>query len=397
LSIFCVQAFAQGPVKGTVIIPPSSIEKPGDAGKRAHTNIRLFVPTGGFQSAQPLSGGPPYSGYLIETPASVACLFNLTKVVKGCNPNTVTAVPTGGSKVIAIVDAYDDPNAASDLAYFAQQFGLPTPNFELVYANGIPSNNADWELEESLDIEWAFAMAPKAKIILVEAASDSMFDLFTAVSKANSLVAAAGGGEVSMSWGSSEFGSEKSYDSSLFNTSGVVYFASAGDSAGVIYPSVSPNVVSAGGVTVRRNPTTGKVISIVAWPDGGGGVSAYESRPSYQSAVSSVVGSYRGTPDVSSVADPNTPLWVYDSGNGGWNAVGGTSGASPALAGVVNAAGQFASTTIAELTTVYGNMSTAEDFTDTTWGMCGPYMGYSAAKGYDFCTGIGSPKGYTGK
>ncbi len=115
----CMQAFAQGAEhKGTVVIPSSSMEKPGDAGKLSHTNIRMFLPAGGFQRAQPLAGAPPFSGYFYETPASIACIYKLTKAVAGCNPNTVTVNPTGGNKAIAIVDAYDDPNAASDLAYF---------------------------------------------------------------------------------------------------------------------------------------------------------------------------------------------------------------------------------------------------------------------------------------
>jgi len=394
----CMQAFAQGAEhKGTVIVPSSSIEKPGDAGKRAHTNIRMFVPTAGFQHAQPLAGGPPFSGYFYETPASIGCVYKLTKAVAGCNPNTVTVNPTGGSKAIAIVDAYDDPNAASDLAAFSTQFGLPAATFQVLYASGTkPPGDSGWELEESLDIEWAHAMAPSAKIYLVEAASNSFTDLFTAVQTASSLVSAAGGGEVSMSWGGGEFSGENSYDS-YFTTSGVVYFASTGDGPGTIYPSVSPDIVAAGGTTLRRNPTTGAFISEAAWVDGGGGLSPYEARPSYQSVISSKVGSARGVPDMSAIADPNTGVWVYDSRNGGWYIVGGTSVSSPLLAGIVNRAGSFATSSNSELTTIYNNIAVTTDFKDTTVGMCGPYMGYSAAKGWDFCTGVGSPKSYVGK
>ncbi|MGA9530141.1 MAG: S53 family peptidase [Terriglobales bacterium] len=392
----CAQSFAQESAghKGTIVIPSSSIEKPGDIGQRAHTNIRMFVPTGGFSSAQPLAAGPPYSGYFYETPASIGCIYKLTKAVAGCNPNSVTLNPSGGSKAIAIVDAYDDPNAASDLANFSTQFGLPAPTFSVVYASGSkPAGNSGWELEESLDIEWSHAMAPSAKLYLVEAASNSNSDLFTAVQKATSLVAAAGGGEVSMSWGGSEFSGENSYDSYFSNTN-VVYFASSGDSPGTIYPSASPDVVAAGGTTIRRDPNTGAFKAEVAWVDGGGGPSEYEARPSYQSSISSIVGSNRGIPDMAAVADPNTGVWVYDSGNGGWWIVGGTSVASPTLAGIVNRAGSFAASTNSELTDVYGHMA---DFKDTTYGFCGPYMGYSAVKGWDFCTGVGSPKAYAGK
>src|SRR5271165_1034223 len=399
-TVLCFVPFiagAQGGAhKGSIVIPSSSLEQSRDIGARAHTNVRMFVPAEGFTSPRPLSVGPPYAGFLYETPASVACVYHLTTAVTGCNPNAVTAIPSGGSKAIAIVDAYDDPGAASDLAYFSAQFGLPAPSFQVVYAGGSrPSRNSGWELEESLDIEWAHAIAPKAKIYLVEAASNSFYDLFAAVQTAGNLVAAAGGGEVSMSWGGGEFPSEVNYDS-YFTTSGVVYFASAGDGPGTLYPSVSPNVVAAGGTTLRRNPSTGAFLAEAAWVDTGGGASYYEARPSYQSVVKSTVGSKRGVPDLSAVADPNTGVWVYDSGNGGWLAVGGTSASSPILAADVNLAGHFATSTNAELTTVYNSLTVATSFNDTTTGFCGPYMGYSPAKGWDFCTGVGSPNGLVG-
>jgi subtilase family serine protease len=383
--------------KGSVVIPSSSMERSRDAGERAHTNIQLFIPARGLTSPRPLTVGPPYSGYMYETPASVACVYRLATAAAGCNPNTVMTNSSGGSRAIAIVDAYDDPNAASDLARFSSQFGLPAPNFQVVYASGTqPSRDFGWELEESLDIEWAHAVAPNAKIYLVEAASNSYSDLFLAVSRASSLVADAGGGEVSMSWGSGEFPGETGYDS-YFTTPGVVYFASAGDGPGTLYPSVSPNVVAAGGTTLRRNPSTGAFRAEAAWVDTGGGTSFYEARPGYQSSISTIVGSRRGVPDLSAVADPNTGVWVYDSGNGGWWIVGGTSASAPILAGIVNRAGHFAPSTSSELTTIYSNMALAADFRDTTTGFCGPYMGYSTARGWDFCTGVGSPYGLAGK
>lgn len=391
-------ALAQaGAQKGRVVIPASSMERSNDLGARAHTNIRLFVPAQGFASPRPLVVGPPYAGFLYETPASVACVYKLTTQVTGCNPNTTLKVTTGGSKAIAIVDAYDYPNAAADLAYFSAQFGLPAPKFQVVYASGIrPAQNLGWEMEAALDIEWAHAMAPNAKIYLVEAASNSFYDLFTAVSTASSLVATAGGGEVSMSWGGSEFSSEVNYDS-YFTTSGVVYFASTGDAPGTSYPSVSPNVVAVGGTTFRRNPSTGAFLAEAAWSDTGGGTSFYELRPSYQTSAKASVGTKRGVPDVAAVADPNTGVWVYDSGNGGWYVVGGTSASSPILAGIVNLAGHFATSTNSELTTVYNNTSSSANFSDITTGFCGPYMGYSSATKWDLCTGVGSPKGLVGK
>jgi kumamolisin len=209
-------------------------------------------------------------------------------------------------------------------------------------------------------------------------------------------VNAAGGGEVSNSWGGSEFYGETSYDS-YFAKSGVVFFAAAGDYPGTSWPSTSPNVVAAGGTTVRRNPATGAFESEVPWDSAGGGVSVLEARPSYQSGIASIVGKYRGVPDLSFDANPTTGVWVYDTNVGGWTIVGGTSVASPALAGIVNLAGSFATSSIAELTTIYGKMSVAADFNDITTGYCGPYDGYNAVAGWDMCTGVGSDKGTAGK
>src|SRR5271165_521139 len=213
LLVSCTVATAQvRRASGKVLVPDSSIEKPLDVGRFAHTNIRVFLPDQLLRSPQ--LSGPPYAGYAYETPASLACLYGLVTAVTGCNPNTATKVPTGGARMIAIVDAYDAPNAASDLAKFSTQFGLPAASFQVVYASGTkPAYNMGWEFEESLDVQWAHAMAPSAKIVLVEAASNSFADLLTAEDVASSLVNAAGGGEVSNSWGGGEFQGENSYDS----------------------------------------------------------------------------------------------------------------------------------------------------------------------------------------
>ena len=239
-------------------------------------------------------------------------------------------------------------------------------------------------------------MAPKAKIYLVEAASTSFSDLFSAVQVASNLVAAAGGGEVSMNWSSADFYGETYYDS-YFTTPGVVYFASSSDSPGPAYPSTSPDVVAAGGTTLRRNPATGNFMSEAAWEYTGGGLTFNEVTPSYQGGIASLLSGGRGVPDLSAVADPNTGVWVYDSGNGGWLILGGTSVSSPVLAGIVNQAGNFAPSTKAELTTIYNHMAVTTDFKDTVQGYCGYYMQDSAVKGWDFCTGVGSPSGLVGK
>jgi kumamolisin len=388
---------------GFVTIPESSVRRANDSTGVAHTNLRIMAP---FESPGSLNhsfrtsatvGLPPYSGYFYETPASLACIYRLvTPVVAGCNPNSTVQVPQGGSRAIAIVDAYHYPTAQSDLLGFSNQFGLKTPNLSVVYASGFQPRvdpTGGWALEAALDIEWAHAMAPGAKIYLVEAASNSFADLFQAVTVASNLVAANGGGEVSMSWGGSEFSGEVFYDA-YFRQQKVVYVASAGDSPGTEYPSVSPNVIAVGGTSTSRNPATGSFIKENAWQITGGGVSIYEPRPGYQNGVSAVVGSSRGVPDVAFDADPNTGVWVLYGGQ--WNIVGGTSVGAPAIAGIINAAAKFNASSAAELTQLYTLLNPSLSFQDTVAGSCGPYNGYMSSTGWDLCTGMGSPLGLTG-
>jgi len=337
--------------------------------------------------------------------------------VAGCNPNVVSSNPAGGSKAIAIVDAFDDPNAYADLQHFSSQFGLVpiTPSsFQVVFAptgGSTPGSctgtatrppsalNTGWDVEESLDIEWAHAMAPSATLYLVEAQSNSFVNLFCAVTVASNLVAAAGGGEVSMSWGSVEFSFETLFDS-VFTTPNVVYFASTGDGPGVSWPSASPNVVAVGGTSLSIDPSTGNFIGENTWQDTGGGVSQFESKPSYQGRnIAPIVGSHRGTPDISSDANPSTGVWVWASlrapPGGYWYIVGGTSLSSPTWAGIVNTAGQFAASSQAELTQLYS--APQADFNGIKQGNCGPYMSIFANGNWDFCSGRGTPRGYSGK
>lgn len=387
-------------------LPPSSVAKSADIGIKAHTNVR-FLGSEGF-SGTSQSFGPPFPGYFYETPASLACIYGLQPAVAGCNSNVVTANPVGGSRAIAIVDAYDYSVAAADLQAFETQFGVEpvTPSsFRVVYA---PSGGATpgscvgpatqppsasgtgWDLEEALDIEYAHAMAPQAKLYLVEAQSNYNADLFCAVSVASNLVAKDGGGEVSMSWGGGEFPGETSYDT-VFTTHNVVYYAAAGDSPGTIYPSVSPNVVSAGGTTLTTNPATGAFELENTWQDGGGGPALFESRPSYQNGIAYIVGTQRGTPDVSAIANPNTGVWVYNSTLQPpyvWWIVGGTSVATPLWAGISNEEHNFANSSSALLNRLY---SEAYGFTDIKYGNCGIYIADFAGPGWDFCTGLGSP------
>lgn len=367
------------------LIPDSSLERPEDISRSAHTNhiIALQPETVNKSAAAGLPAG--------ENPASIRAVYNIPS--------------TGGSNVIAIVDAFDYPTAENDLNVFSNTFGLPpctTSNgcFQKVFATGSkPRTNCGWAQEAALDIEWAHAMAPSARIILVEARSASFSNLFQAVDVASSLVSPNGGGlgEVSMSWGGSEFSSEASNDFH-FTTAGVVYFAASGDTGGVtIYPGVSPSVVSAGGTRINRD-AAGNFISETGWSGSGGGPSAFEPRPSYQNGIATIVGSQRGVPDFSFDADPNTGVAVYDStpcqGQSGWLVFGGTSVASPSLSGIVNLAGHFYNGSQTELGVMYGDPMQATDFRDILSGTAGSF---SATAGWDFVTGIGSNQGLLGK
>ena len=369
---------------GAVLIPGSSIENPGDQGKISHTNHVIFF-RGGAQGATP-------SGL---SPLQIATAYGLV-------PNNW---PYVGSRTIAIVDAYDYPTAANDLTAFSSKLNLPPCTvasgcFKVVYvtSNGkAPRANCGWAQEAALDIEWAHAMAPNAKIVLVEAASNSNADLFAAVNVATNIVVAGSGGEVSMSWGGSESSSETQYEKYFNGNHGVVYFASSGDTGGrTIYPGTSPNVVSAGGTTLKLT-STNTILSETGWSGSGGGTSPYFPVPGYQNVIGSIVGSQRGVPDFSFDADPYTGVSVYDTtscqGMSGWMVFGGTSVASPSLAGIVNAAGAFSASTNAELSTIYLHLG-ASHFNDIVGGTAGKY---SAVKGWDFVTGVGSNNGLNGK
>jgi kumamolisin len=414
--------------KPAVTKPKSSVVDHRAAGKLAFTNVEYLAfpqaPTG-----RPAATGPPstFSGAFYQTPASIACIYDLVSPVSGCNPYTALTNPSGGSRAIAIVDAYDDPNATSDLSVFSTQFGvtqISSANFAVVYApfgastdgscNGttgtepVPDPSGGWELEEALDIEMAHSMAPNAMLYLVEAQSNSLTDLYCAVTVASKLVNAAGGGEVSMSWLADEYPTETSDDQLVFSTPKIVYLAASGDYPAVFYPSTSPNVVSVGGTSLGVSFTTGNFTGESAWQLAGGGLSEYESRPSYQSGISRTVGSYRGTPDVSANGNPWTGVYVYDTwqmesepqcdlSNGYycWWVVGGTSVATPLWAGILNVAGSFSSSTSAELTKLYGDARS--DFNLINSGSCGWYAGWFASSSWNFCTGLGSPRSYKGK
>ena len=310
------------------------------------------------------------------SPATIKSVYSYT-----------TSATAGAAQTIAIVDAYDDPNAESDLAVFNSQYGLPactTANgcFTKVNQNGgtvYPRKDAGWALEISLDVQWAHAIAPGAKILLVEATSNSFANLLAAEDYAKTHAQ-----YVSNSWGGSEFGGESSYDGH-FLQAGVSFFVSAGDSGlPAEYPSASPNVLSVGGTTLHFSGST--FTSETGWSGGGGGCSAYEAATPAQSSFGEYgqagCGGKRATPDVSLDADPASGVSVYDSvryqGQSGWFTVGGTSASSPMWAGRSAIAGS-----VVDATAVYGPTITYRDITSGN-------NGAQCVLGYDLCTGRGS-------
>ncbi|HEV3271079.1 MAG TPA: S53 family peptidase [Candidatus Methylacidiphilales bacterium] len=392
LAIGCLLPVAgqEAPRHLTVLVPESAGSSPQDRGVRFHTRLRVLV--------VPNAASSTTSQF--NTPATLRSIYNLPA--------------TGGSDAIAVVDAYHYPTALADFNAFAKYFGMAqetstnatavNKTFQVVYARGYAPQSggnyiASWNLEAALDIEWAHSMAPNAKIYLVEAASDSMNDLDYAVEVAASLT---GVKEVSMSWGGSETSYEAMMYDPIFKASGVVYTASGGDSSDEMeYPAASPNVVSCGGTSVNRS-ATGIFLSETGWNDTGCGPSVYEPRPGYQNGVASVVGAKRGVSDLAFDSDPNTGVYVYDStplwGESGWWILGGTSVASPSLAGVFNLAATsgngFAVNTAAEQARIYGSLGNAKAFRDITSGTDGKY---TCKVGYDFITGVGTPNGLVGK
>jgi subtilase family serine protease len=315
------------------------------------------------------------------SPATIKSVYNF--------PTSSTA---GAGKTIAIVDAYDDPTAESDLGVFSSQYGLPactTANgcFKKVNQTGgtsYPRKDAGWALEISLDVQWAHALAPGAHILLVEASSNSFANLLAAEDYAKTHAQ-----YVSNSWGAPEFSGESSYDSH-FAQSGVSFFVSSGD-AGLPaeYPSASPNVVSVGGTTLHfsGNTFTGET----GWSGSGGGCSAYENATAAQSGFSQYgqvqCNGKRATPDVSLDADPASGVSVYDStryqGQSGWFRVGGTSASAPMWA-----ARSADSGAVVNSAYVYGNSISYRDITSGN-------NGASALVGYDLVTGRGSWIGAT--
>ena len=340
-----------------------------------------------------VNSGPPSGAY---TPVQIEQAYGFNEITsQGFDGN-------GSGETIAIVDAYNDPKIQSDLNTFDTQFGLPATSVAVYNETGGTSYPAsdptgDWELEESLDVEWAHAMAPAASIMLVEADSAGDDDLLAAVT-----YAAAHANVVSMSWGGSEFSGETEDDSD-FDQAGVAFVASSGDDgAPISWPAASPNVLSVGGTALTLDANN-NWSSEVGWSGSGGGPSAYEPQPSYQKGVVTQTSTARAVPDVAYDASVSTGVAVYDSvkyegTSYGWIQVGGTSAGAPQWSALLAIAdqglarnGQPALNSASAqqvMATLYQN---PQDFHDITTGTSTGSPNYSAGPGYDYVTGLGSP------
>lgn len=314
------------------------------------------------------------------TPAQVKMIYNLPS--------------TGGRGTIAIIEAYDDPTLENDLRVFNTQFKLPLCTFKngclIKHLIGRQKDDAGWSLETSLDVEWAHALAPQAKILVVFAKTPSGQNLLDAIDYARRQPGVVA---ISMSWGGAEFPDELSLDGHFIDPNRkITFFASSGDDGtGVSWPAASPNVVAVGGTYVFLNAQN-QLKSETAWEGSGGGVSKYEPEPAYQLKYNILkVNGYRATPDVSFVADPRSGFSVYCSTrrSKGWFVLGGTSAGAPQWA-AIKALGLAADNN--RFYQDKASTASSKYFRDIKSGQngnCGYYC--EARRHYDFVTGLGSP------
>jgi subtilase family serine protease len=297
----------------------------------------------------------------------------------------------GSGKTVAIVDAYNDPTAASDLAVYRSQYGLPACTtasgcLRVVNQTGgskLPRTNAGWATEISLDLDMVSSACPACKILLVEASSASFANLGAAVNYA----ATQGVSAISNSYGGGDTGPNSAY-----NHPGIAITASTGDSGyGIESPASFDSVVAVGGTSLAKAANT-RGWAETAWSGAGSGCSTLNAKPSWQTSVTQCSG--KAVADVSAVADPQTGVAVYDTtsfqGRSGWQVYGGTSVSSPIIASVYtmsgNTAGYPASYT-------WTHTSGLNDVTSGSNGTCPTTVWCHAGAGWDGPTGLGTPHG----
>ena len=354
--------------------------------------IGLFIAVVFASLVQTAGAAYHFSGFRARHPIHIFSAD--TTLPKGISPGAVKALyhlpKQGGHGTIALIGAYDDPTIEKDLGVFSKTFGLPECTskngcFEKHSMNKKAKSDSGWNLETSLDVQWAHAIAPEAKILLVQAPTPSGVNLLKAVDYAagrSDVVA------ISMSWGGKEFEEEKSLDSHFVSKSGAVFFASSGDNGwGASWPASSANVVAVGGTSlVVKND--GSLTSEKAWEGSGGGVSAYEVQPSYQSSYSIPrAKGMRAIPDVSYNADPRSGFSVYAKGK--WYVLGGTSAGAPQWAAIRSLGLSAANEKFYADKASDSHATFFRDIVSGSNGDCAYYC--KARKHYDYITGLGSP------
>ncbi|MGN6723360.1 MAG: S53 family peptidase [Marmoricola sp.] len=321
---------------------------------------------------------------------------------------------SSGGATVAIVDAFNDPKAAADLAAYRSHFGLPPCTvangcFKQVNQTGatspLPATNYGWALEESLDLDMVSATCPDCHITLVEAKSANLTDLAIAEDTAAGLPGVVA---ISNSYGGTEDGTEVKADVH-YTHPGIAITASTGDSGyGVDYPATSPHVTAVGGTSLTKAASTSRGWTETAWSGAGSGCSKDLPQPSFQVGVTPCT--TRGIADVSAVADPSTGVAVYDTasscgggsvcdlllelgaatGADGWVQVGGTSASSPIIASVYALAGN--AKTI-DNSYPYAHIGSLNDVTSGSNGTCTQKVLCNAGPGWDGPTGLGTPNG----
>ncbi len=310
------------------------------------------------------------------TPAEIKSIYNLPD--------------SGGSGTIVIVGAYHNAAIEKDLAAFDTAFNLPECTLKnkcfTQHSMGTKTTNTGWNMETALDVEWAHAIAPTAKILLVEAKTPSGANLLKAVDYAAKQSDASA---ISMSWGGPEFPEQTTMDSHFASASGAPFFASSGDSGtGASWPAASPNVIAVGGTSILLD-SSGALKKESAWEGSGGGLSAYEQAPDFQVSYSIPKSNgMRAVPDVAYDADPKSGFPIVHKNV--WYTVGGTSAGAPQWAGI---AALGSGITAGKLYTDKASGSAGSYFRDIvsgTNGSCGYYC--KARTRYDYVTGLGTPQ-----
>ncbi len=369
----------------------------------------------------PVADGAIPTGSVCNNPDGKRCFAHVQAVADDTQPGTVVGhvqaatepagltpqdlqsaynipIAIGGHPTVALIDAYGYTALESDLTTNRQQFGLPectTANGCLTIVNqdgetsplpGPPPASDDWTLETSLDVDMASAACPSCYLLVVQANDDTGDGLELAQATAASLGAAV----ISNSWGGPEMAGVSLAAAEPAFDQPVAVFVAAGDDGyndggqGPDYPGTSSHTIAVGGTHLVRDTTSTRGWTETAWSSGGSACSLSIAKPAYQTGTSC---NFKATTDIAAVGDPQTGMASYDSKNGGWGVVGGTSAATPIIAGIFAATGNGDQTSGSF---VMQNADKLYDVTSGSNGSCGNIL-CTAGKGWDGPTGYGTP------